>query len=39
LEVYIAEGYAHMDVPTAEDDPAHSPIYGPLHAFLVRNTP
>jgi cysteine-rich repeat protein len=39
FEAYISEGYAHVDVVTAEDDPAHNNVLGPLHAFLVRNTP
>ena len=39
FEVYIAEGYAHVDIVTAEDDPAHNPVYGALLAFLTRNTP
>ena len=39
FEVSIAEGYAHVDIVTAEDDPVHNPVYGPLLAFLTRNTP
>ncbi|MFT5042109.1 MAG: hypothetical protein ACI8TX_003090, partial [Hyphomicrobiaceae bacterium] len=29
----------HIDVVTAEDDPAHNNVYAPLLAFLERNTP
>lgn len=39
FEVYIQEGYAHIDVLTADDDPAHNDVLGPLLAFLTRNTP
>jgi cysteine-rich repeat protein len=38
FEVYIAEGYAHVDIVTAEDDPLHNPVYGALLGFLTRNT-
>lgn len=36
FEVYISEGYAHVDVLTGEDD-ANNQIVGPLTAFLGRN--
>ncbi|MFN8545761.1 MAG: hypothetical protein U0807_16370 [Candidatus Binatia bacterium] len=36
FEVVVAEGFAHVDVLTAEDD-AQNPILAPLTAFLVRN--
>ena len=39
FEVYISEGYAHIDVLTAEDDPSHNHVLAPLLAFLTRNTP
>jgi cysteine-rich repeat protein len=39
FEVYISEGYAHIDVLTAEDDPSHNNVLAPLLAFLTRNTP
>lgn len=38
FEVYISEGYAHIDVLTAEDD-ANNNVLAPLLAFLTRNTP
>jgi hypothetical protein len=38
FEVYITEGYAHIDVLTAEDD-ADNGVLAPLLAFLTRNTP
>ncbi len=38
FEVYLNEGYAHIDVVSAEDDPSHNNVYGPLMAFLERNT-
>ncbi len=38
FEVYISEGYAHIDVLTAEDDPSHNNVLAPLLAFLTRNT-
>ncbi len=38
FEVYITEGYAHIDVLTAEDD-ANNNVLAPLMAFLTRNTP
>jgi cysteine-rich repeat protein len=38
-EVVIVEGYAHVDVVTAEDDPLHNTMLGPIVAFLERNTP
>jgi pimeloyl-ACP methyl ester carboxylesterase len=37
-EVVVAEGFAHVDVLTAEDD-ADNPIPAALVAFLVRNSP
>jgi pimeloyl-ACP methyl ester carboxylesterase len=36
FEVHIAEGYAHVDVLTAEDDASNN-IIGPLGAFIARN--
>jgi len=39
FEAYISEGYAHIDVVSAEDDPGHNQVYAPLLAFLERNTP
>ncbi len=39
FEVYMQEGYAHIDVVTAEDNPSHNNVLGPLLAFLTRNTP
>jgi cysteine-rich repeat protein len=39
FEAYISEGYAHIDVVSAEDDPVHNDVYAPLLAFLDRNTP
>ena len=38
FEVYISEGYAHIDVLTAEDDASNN-VLAPLLAFLTRNTP
>jgi cysteine-rich repeat protein len=38
FEVHLSEGYAHIDVVTAEDDPSHNNVYAPLLAFLERNT-
>jgi pimeloyl-ACP methyl ester carboxylesterase len=37
FEVVIAEGFAHLDVLTAEDDDVVNPITAPLVAFLERN--
>jgi cysteine-rich repeat protein len=37
-EVHLIEGYAHIDVVSSEDD-VNNTLLGPLHAFLVRNTP
>ncbi len=37
FEAYISEGYAHIDVLTAEDDPSHNNVLAPLLAFLTRN--
>lgn len=39
FEVYLSEGYAHIDVVSGEDDAAHNNVYDPLMAFLLRNTP
>jgi hypothetical protein len=39
FEVYLSEGYAHIDVLSAEDDAAHNNVYDPLMAFLLRNVP
>ena len=39
FEVHLSEGYAHIDVVSAEDDPLHNNVYDPLMAFLDRNTP
>jgi len=36
FEVYISEGYAHVDVLTAEDDPTNN-VLAPLSAFIGRN--
>ncbi len=36
FEVYIAEGYAHLDVLTAEDDDSNN-IVAPLLEFVARN--
>jgi len=36
FEVYMNEGFAHVDVVTAEDD-ADNHVVGPLLAFLARN--
>jgi pimeloyl-ACP methyl ester carboxylesterase len=36
FEVHISEGYAHIDVLTAQDD-ATNHVVGPLAAFLQRN--
>ncbi len=36
FEVYISEGYAHVDVLTAQDDPTND-VLAPLAAFLQRN--
>jgi len=36
FEVYISEGYAHVDVLTAEDD-ATNQVVAPLAAFVARN--
>ncbi|MBI5505598.1 MAG: alpha/beta fold hydrolase [Deltaproteobacteria bacterium] len=38
FEAYVSEGYAHIDIVSAEDDPAHNQVYDPLLAFLIRNT-
>lgn len=37
FEVYISEGFAHVDVLTGEDD-ANNDIVAPLSAFIARNT-
>ena len=39
FEVYIQEGYAHVDVVSAEDDLVHNNVISPLLEFLTRNTP
>jgi pimeloyl-ACP methyl ester carboxylesterase len=36
FEVYISEGYAHVDIVAAEDDGTNH-VVGPLAAFLARN--
>lgn len=36
FEVYISEGYSHVDIVTAQDD-ATNHVIGPLTAFLARN--
>jgi pimeloyl-ACP methyl ester carboxylesterase len=36
FEVYISEGYSHVDIVTAEDDGTNH-VIGPLAAFLARN--
>ena len=36
FEVYISEGYAHLDVLTAEDDDTNN-VIAPLLAFVVRH--
>ncbi len=36
FEVYISEGFAHVDVLTAEDD-GHNNVLAPLSAFIARN--
>lgn len=38
FEVYISEGYAHVDPLAAEDGP-HNQVLGPLVQFLSRNAP
>jgi hypothetical protein len=35
-EAFVSEGFAHLDVVTAEDGPANQ-VIGPLAAFLKRN--
>jgi len=37
FEVYISEGYSHVDIVAAEDDGTNH-VVGPLAAFLARNT-
>ncbi len=39
FEVHLSEGYAHIDIVSAEDDPSHNNVYDPLMAFLGRNIP
>jgi cysteine-rich repeat protein len=39
FEAHLSEGYAHIDVLSAEDDPSHNHVYDPLMAFLERNLP
>ena len=36
FEVHLSEGYAHVDIVTAEDD-ADNEVIGPLIEFLARN--
>lgn len=36
FEVYISEGYAHLDVLTADDDESNN-VIGPLLDFITRN--
>ena len=36
FEVHLSEGYAHVDIVTAEDD-ADNNVTGPLLDFLARN--
>ncbi len=36
FEVYISEGYSHVDVLTAEDDATNN-VLAPLSAFIGRN--
>ena len=36
FEVYISEGYAHVDIVTADDDETNN-VIGPLLAFIGRN--
>jgi len=36
FEVFVNEGFAHVDVLTAEDGPDNN-VIGPLEAFLLRN--
>jgi len=36
FEVYISEGYSHVDILTAEDDETNN-VIGPLLAFIDRN--
>ena len=36
FEVYISEGYSHVDIVSAEDDGTNH-VVGPLTAFLARN--
>jgi pimeloyl-ACP methyl ester carboxylesterase len=37
FEVYMSEGFAHLDILTAEDN-ADNNVIAPLTAFIVRNT-
>ncbi len=37
FEVYISEGFAHLDAVTAEDN-EHNQVIGPLSDFLARNS-
>jgi cysteine-rich repeat protein len=39
FEVHLSEGYAHIDVLSAEDDASHNEVYDPLMDFLERNVP
>ena len=36
FEVHLSEGYAHVDIVTAEDD-VHNNVTAPLLDFLIRN--
>jgi hypothetical protein len=36
FEVFISEGYAHVDIVAAEDDEANN-VIAPLLAFIERN--
>lgn len=39
FEVHMNAGYAHIDIVSADDNPAHNNVYDPLMAFLTRNAP
>ncbi len=39
FEVHLSEGYAHIDVLSAEPDDPGNQVYTPLLDFLERNTP
>jgi hypothetical protein len=36
FEVYISEGYSHVDIVTADDDDTNN-VIGPLVEFINRN--